>query len=371
MYLAKVALVLAILPLFSVAAFSIDKQSFGKTDDGKEVFLYTLKNAHGMEVVISTYGGDVMSIKVPDKNGKIADVVLAFDKVSDYEKPGPYFGALVGRYANRIAKGTFSLDGKEYHIPLNDGPNALHGGPKGFDKRVWDANESSDAAGQHLHLHYLSKDGEEGFPGNLNVDVTYTLTDKNELEIHYVATTDKDTVLNLSNHTYFNLKGQGQGNILDHKIMINADKYTPVDATLIPTGELPAVAGTPFDFRKLTTIGAHINDDNEQLKIAHGYDHNWVLNDPGKMREVVKVVEPTTGRVLEVITDQPGVQFYTGNFLNGSAKGKGSVYNQRDGFCLETQHFPDSPNHPKFPTTELKAGQKFHSTTIFRFTTEK
>ena len=371
MYLVKVVLLLAILPSFAIAAFSVDKQSFGKTDDGKEVFLYTLKNAHGMEVVISTFGGDVMSIKVPDKAGKIADVTLAFDNVADYEKPGPYFGAIVGRYANRIANGSFKLDGKEYHVPQNDGPNALHGGNKGFDKRVWDAKQSSDACGQHLHLHYLSKDGEEGFPGNLNVDVTYTLNDKNELELHYVATTDKDTVLNLSNHTYFNLKGQGQGNILDHKIMINADRFTPVDATLIPTGVLQPVEGTPFDFRKLTVIGARIDDDNEQLKLAHGYDHNWVLNGGGKVRLAAKVVEPTTGRVLEVLTDQPGLQFYTGNFLNGSAKGKGSVYNKRDGFCLETQHFPDSPNHPNFPTTELKAGEKFQSTTIFRFTTEK
>ena len=371
MYLVKVVLLLAILPSFAIAAFSVDKQSFGKTDDGKEVFLYTLKNAHGMEVVISTFGGDVMSIKVPDKAGKIADVTLAFDNVADYEKPGPYFGAIVGRYANRIANGSFKLDGKEYHVPQNDGPNALHGGNKGFDKRVWDAKQSSDASGQHLHLHYLSKDGEEGFPGNLNVDVTYTLNGKNELELHYVATTDKDTVLNLSNHTYFNLKGQGQGNILDHKIMINADRFTPVDATLIPTGVLQPVEGTPFDFRKLTVIGARIDDDNEQLKLAHGYDHNWVLNGGGKVRLAAKVVEPTTGRVLEVLTDQPGLQFYTGNFLNGSAKGKGSVYNKRDGFCLETQHFPDSPNHPNFPTTELKAGEKLESTTIFRFTTEK
>jgi aldose 1-epimerase len=368
----KVLALLALVMTFSMTALSIDKKPFGKAD-GKDIFLYTLKNHNGMEVVISTYGGDVMEIKAPDRNGKYSDVVLAFDKVQDYETPGPYFGALIGRYGNRIANGTFTLDGKTYHIPQNDGTNALHGGPKGFDKRVWEAKPSTDASGEHLHLHYLSKDGEEGFPGNLNVNVTYTLpTNKNELVISYEATTDKDTVVNLTNHTYFNLKGPGEGQITDHKLMINADRFTPIDKNLIPTGELKPVAGTPFDFRKLTAIGARINDDNEQLKLAHGYDHNFVLNSGGgKMALAAKVVEPATGRVLEVLTDQPGVQFYTGNFLNGSAKGKGKTYNFRDGFCLETQHFPDSPNHPKFPSTELKPGQTYRSTTIYRFSTEK
>ena len=255
MNLAKV-LVMALVMTFSVAALSMDinKKSFGKTQDGREVLLYTLSNKH-MQVVISTLGGDVVSIKVPDRNGKIADVVLGFDNLADYEKQGPYFGALVGRYANRIANGTFTLDGKTYHVPINDPPNALHGSKKGFDKKVWDAKDSSDASGTHLHLHYLSKDGEEGFPGNLNVDVTYTLTEKDELRIEYVATTDKDTVLNLTNHTYFNLKGQGQGEIVGHEVMINADRFTPVDAHLIPTGDLKAVANTPFDFRKMTEIG--------------------------------------------------------------------------------------------------------------------
>jgi aldose 1-epimerase len=324
-----------------------------------------------MEVAISTFGGEVVSIKVPDRDGKFADVALGFDNVAEYEQPGPYFGAIVGRYANRLAGGKFTLDGKEYQVPLNNGPNALHGGIKGFDKKVWDAQDSTDAGGEHLHLHYLSKDGEEGFPGDLNVDVTYTLNDKNELEIHYQATTDKDTVLNLTNHTYFNLKGQGEGEIVDHKIMINADKFTPVDANLIPTGELKSVEGTPFDLRKLTLISAHIDDNNEQLKLGKGYDHNFVLDSGGKMELAAKVVEPASGRVLEVLTDQPGVQFYTGNSLDGSAQAKGHVYKVRYGFCLETQHFPDSPNHPNFPTTELKPGQKFDSTTIFRFSTEK
>jgi aldose 1-epimerase len=371
MNVVKVVAVLALLLTVTLSAVAIDKKSYGKTQDGHEVFAYTLKNHNGMEVTITNFGGDVLSIKVPDRDGKFADVVLGFDSLADYEKQGPYFGALIGRYGNRLAKGQFKLDGKTYQVPTNDGPNSLHGGKVGFDKRVWDAKESSDAAGQHLHLHYLSKDGEEGFPGNLTTDVTYTLTDKNELRISYSATTDKDTVLNLTNHTYFNLKGQGEGDILQHQVMINADKFTPVDATLIPTGELKNVAGTPFDFRQSHAIGEHINDSDEQLKLGRGYDHNWVLNGGGKMGSAAKVVESSTGRTLEVLTDQPGVQFYTGNFLDGTAKGKGKVYNHRFGFCLETQHFPDSPNHPNFPSTELKPGQKFQSTTVYRFSTDK
>jgi aldose 1-epimerase len=371
MNLARLVVALMLLLTFAMTAFAIDKKSFGKTNDGREVFLYTLKNHNGMEVVITNFGGDVVSIKAPDRDGKYADIALGFDTVADYEKQGPYFGALIGRYGNRLAGGKFTLDGKTYQVPTNDGPNALHGGKVGFDKRVWDAKESSDASGEHLHLHYLSKDGEEGFPGNVNVDVTYTLDNKNELRIDYLATTDKNTVLNLTNHTYFNLKGQGEGDILQHQIMIDADRFTPVDAHLIPTGELKSVEGTPFDLRKPVAIGAHISDDNEQLKLGRGYDHNWVLNSRGKMALAARVVEPTTGRVLEVETDQPGIQFYSGNFLDGTAKGKGKVYNYRNGFCLETQHFPDSPNHSNFPTTELKPGQKFKSTTIYRFFTDK
>jgi aldose 1-epimerase len=371
MNLAKAVMVLGLLLMLTLSAVAIEKKSFGKTQDGHEVFAYTLKNQSGMEVVITNFGGVVLSIKVPDRDGKFADIALGFDELADYEKKGPYFGALIGRYANRLAKGQFTLHGKTYQLPVNNGSNSLHGGNIGFDKRVWKPKESTDASGQHLHLHYLSKDGEEGYPGNVNVDVTYTVTEKNELRISYSATTDKDTVLNLTNHSYFNLKGQGEGDILDHKMMINADRFTPVDANLIPTGELRPVSGTPFDFRQPTAIGARINDPDEQLKLGGGYDHNWVLNGGGKMGLAARVVEPTTGRVLEVLTDQPGVQFYTGNFLDGTAKGKGKVYNHRFAFCLETQHFPDSPNHPKFPTTELKPGQKFQSTTVYRFSTEK
>jgi len=371
MSLVKLFICVIFVLTFAMTSAAIDKKSFGKTPDGKEAFLYTLKNKNGMEVEITNFGGCVVSIKVPDKSGKFADVALGFDSVADYAKPDPYFGALIGRYGNRIAGGKFTLDGKTYQIPQNDGPNSLHGGKVGFDKRFWDAKDSTDASGQHLHLHYLSPDGEQGFPGNLNVDVTYTLNDKNELSIAYTATTDKNTVLNLTNHTYFNLKGEGSGQIVDHQIMIAADRFTPVDATLIPTGELKSVAGTPFDLRKLTLISAHIDDNNEQLKLGLGYDHNFVLNSGGKMAMAAKVVEPASGRVLEVLTDQPGVQFYTGNHLDGTAKGKGHVYKFRDGFCLETQHFPDSPNHPNFPSTELKPGETFKSTTIYRFSVQK
>ena len=363
---------LLLTSVLSLAA--VTKKPFGKTSDGKDITLYTLKNKSGMEVGIINFGGIVVSLKAPDRNGKFDDVVLGYNELAPYEKESqPYFGALIGRYGNRIAKGEFKLDGKTYHVPVNNGPNSLHGGKRGFDRRVWDAHESSDAQGDHLHLHYLSPDGEEGYPGNLNVDVTYTLpADKNELRIDYSATTDKDTVLNLTNHSYFNLKGQGNGDILGHELMLNADRFTPDDENLIPTGELKPVAGTPFDFRKSTAIGARIKQDDPQLKLARGYDHNWVLNGGGKFGLAARVVEPTTGRVLEVSTDQPGVQFYTGNFLDGSEKGKdGKVYNFRYAFCLETQHFPDSPNHPKFPTTELKPGQKFHSSTIFKFSAEK
>jgi len=351
----------------------MQKQAFGKTDDGQQMDLYTLTNAKGMEVAITNFGGTIVSIKVPDKNGNIADVLLGYDDVSGYQGGKAYFGATIGRYGNRIAKGKFTLDGKTYTLPQNDGVNTLHGGTKGFSQRVWTAKDVSSPAGQALQLTYVSKDGEEGFPGNLSVKVVFTLANTNELKIDYSATTDKDTVLNLTNHSYFNLSGKGEGDILGTELTLHASKFTPVDATLIPTGELRAVKGTPFDFTKSTAIGARINQDDEQLKLAGGYDHNWVL-DAGKtvaLHLAAQAYDPTSGRELEVLTTEPGIQFYTGNFLDGSIHGKGGkVYNKHAAFCLETQHFPDSPNHPKFPTTELKPGQRYHTMTVFKFLTK-
>lgn len=345
---------------------------FGKMANGHEIDLYTLENKNGMKVEITNYGARVVSIVVPDRDGKMADVVLGFDKLDGYLGTNPFFGAIVGRYGNRIAKGSFTLDGNVYHLPLNDGPNSLHGGLKGFDKVMWTAREIPD---DHptLELTYLSKDGDQGYPGNLHVKVVYSLDDHNELKIDYSATTDKDTVLNLTNHSYFNLAGQGNGDILKQLMMINADKFTPIDATLIPTGVLHSVEGTPFDFRKPTAIGARIGDANEQLKFGKGYDHNFVLNRKGPgLALAARAEDPASGRVLEVLTTQPGVQFYSGNFLDGTITGKdGKVYGKRSAFCLETQHFPDSPNHPNFPSTELKPGQTYHQETVFKFSTAK
>ena len=342
----------------------VSKQSAG-TADGQPIDTYTLQDGK-ITVRILTYGGIVQSIEAPDRNSKTANIVLGFDGLDGYVKTGnkPYMGAIIGRYANRIAGGTFQLDGKTYHVPKNDGDNALHGGINGFNKKVWTGKEIENG----VELSYVSKNGEEGFPGTLTTTVRYTLKG-NELRIEYTATTDADTVLNLTNHSYFNLKGQGNGDILGHEMKINAHRYTPVDKNLIPTGELAPVAGTPFDFLKPTAIGARIDADNEQLKLARGYDQNWILDGDGKKVAVAaEAYEATTGRVLEVLTDQPGIQFYTGNFLDGSVTGTdGKVYNKRYAFCLETQHYPDSPNHPKFPTSELKPGQTFRSTTIYRF----
>ncbi len=355
------------------SASKLQQRPFGKTPDGQAVSLYTLRNASGMEVTITNYGGTITAVRVPDRNKKMGDVVLGFDNVEGYASPQntSYFGALIGRYGNRIAHGRFTLDGHTYQIPTNDGPNALHGGAVGFNRRVWQAKDVSTAGAPALELHYLSSDGEQGFPGNLNVTVRYSLDDRNGLRIDYSATTDKDTVLNLTNHSYFNLEGPGSPTVLNHRLMLAASQFTPVDATLIPTGELQSVAGTPFDFRKGMRIGEHINDNNEQLKFGKGYDHNFVLNTGGDLTKVaVRVEEPTTGRVLEAFTDQPGVQFYSGNFLNGQTKGIGGTYQFRSALCLETQHFPDSPNHPNFPSTELKPGRRFHSTTIYRFSTK-
>ncbi|HXA07750.1 MAG TPA: aldose epimerase family protein [Bryobacteraceae bacterium] len=354
-------------------AAGLRKSAFGKMKDGQPVGLYTLTNTGGMEVAITNYGGIVVSIKAPDRSGKFADVVLGFDTFDAYLNNTPFFGALVGRYGNRIAKARFTLDGHEYHLAANDNGNTLHGGLKGFDKRLWNAKDVSTKEVPALELTYLSKDGEEGFPGNLSVTVTYSLTPKNELKIDYAATTDKDTVLNLTNHSYFNLAGQGEGDILSHLMMINGDRFTPVDATLIPTGELKSVAGTPLDFRKPTAIGARIDADDQQMKFGRGYDHNFVLNRKGgELLLAARVTEPSSGRVLEVLTTQPGLQFYTGNFLDGTIHGKvGKVYPRRSAFCMETQRFPDSPNQPQFPTTVLKPGKHFQSTTVFRFSTVK
>lgn len=348
----------------------ITRQRFGQMPDGTPVELFTLSNGKGVEAQICNYGGIIVSFKVPDKNGQMGDIVLGYDNLDGFVKNSPFFGALVGRVGNRIAKGKFTLNGKEYTLATNNGPNCLHGGIKGFDKVVWKPQLVSLAMGPALALHYVSRDGEEGFPGNLAVTAVYSLTEENALRLDFTATTDKDTVVNLTQHTYFNLAGKG--NVLDHEMMIAADKFTPVDSTLIPTGELRPVAGTPFDFRKPTAIGARIGQDDEQLKIGSGYDHNFVLNKPpGQLGLVARVYEPSTGRVLEVLSTEPGVQFYTGNHLNGTITGKGGwTYQQRAGFCLEAQHFPDSPNHPNFPSIVLKPGQTYTNTIIFKCSTQ-
>ena len=358
-----VVLVLALMTIGAELQGQVTKQPFGKTADGVAVDLYTIKSG-ALEAKITNYGGIVTSLKVPDKQGKVADVVLGYDSLDGYLKASPFFGALIGRYGNRIGGAKFVLDGKTYNTPKNDGANTLHGGPKGFDKAVWKAKEIPHG----IELTLVSPDGDEGFPGTLTAVVRYTLEGK-DLKIEYSATTDKDTVVNLTNHSYFNLKGQGEGDILQHQLKLNASHFTPVDDGLIPTGDLAPVEGTPFDFRKPTAIGARINDDNDQLKKGKGYDHNWVLDSGGgKLSEAAEVYEATTGRVMQVWTDEPGVQFYTGNFLDGTITGKdGKVYQRRYALCLETQHFPDSPNHPKFPSTELKPGEKYHTVTIYRF----
>ncbi len=348
----------------------VEQKPFG-TRDGRPVNLYTLTNSHGMEVRTMNYGGIILSIRVPDRKGELADVVLGHDTMEGYIPNPPYLGAIVGRYANRIANGTFTLDGKTYTLPKNDGPNTLHGGTtRTFDKVVWDAEILKGKTA--IAYSFLSKDGEEGFPGNLKVKVTYTLTDSNELILDYEAMTDKATPINVSQHSYFDLAGQGTGDILSHEIMINADRFTPVDKNLIPTGELRPVKGTPFDFTTSTKIGSRIDENYDQLVLGHGYDHNFVINRKGAgLTLAARVYEPTSGRVLEVSTTQPGVQFYTGNFLDGTVTGKENrVYKHRYGFCLETQHFPDSPNHPDFPNTILKPGAMFHEKTVFKFSTK-
>lgn len=348
---------------------------FGKTKDGASVSRYVLRNDKGMEAVIISYGASIVSIKVPDRDAKSVDVVLGYDSVAGYEQDKSFFGATIGRYGNRIAGGQFALNGTVYHLPKNDGPNTLHGGSPGFNKRLWTGVDRSRGGAQVLEMSYTSPDGEEGFPGTLKVRVTFTLpADKNELRIDYLASTDKDTVVNLTNHSYFNLTGDASHDVLSHELLLHAPEFTPVDTTLIPNGELRPVAGTPFDFSKATRIGARIEQNDEQLKFGKGYDHNWVLerNKNTGLHSGAEVFEPASGRVLEVLTTEPGIQFYTGNFLDGTVQGKdGKGYAHRTGFCLETQHFPDSPNHKNFPSTVLKAGQAYRSSTIFRFATRK
>ncbi len=347
------------------------KSNFGQMADGTAVDLYTLTNAKGLVAKITNYGTIVSELHVPDRKGKLGDVVLGFDNLAQYMKGHPCFGCTVGRVANRIAKGRFTLDGKTYTLATNNGPNALHGGLKGFDKVVWQPKIMVKAEGPGLELAYTSKDGEEGYPGNLTVTAVYTLTTDNALKLEYTATTDKPTVVNLTQHSYFNLAGKGD--ILGHEVMMPADRFTPVDSTLIPTGELRPVNGTPFDFRNPTTIGARINQTDEQLKFGNGYDHNFVFSKPaGQLTLMARVFEPTTRRVLEVYSTEPGLQFYSGNFLNGSNKGKdGCVYQFRNAFCMEPQHVPDSPNKPEFPSVVLKPGQTYKNTIIFKFSVRK
>ena len=365
--------VVLLLGILSTNAQKISKESFGKTADGESVDLFTLTNRNGMEAKITNYGGIVTTLTAPDRNNKYADVVLGFNDLDSYLKGHPYFGALVGRYGNRIAKGRFTLNGVEYKLAVNNGENHLHGGIKGFDKVVWTARSMRTKLGPALSLTYVSKDMEEGYPGNLTVKVVYTLTNNNELRIDYSASTDKDTVTNLTHHSYFNLAGEGTGDILNHQLLLKASRFTPTDAGSIPTGELRNVQGTPFDFLKSTSIGARINQDEEQLKFGGGYDHNWVVNGrAGALRQAASVYESTSGRVMDVWTTEPGIQFYTGNFLDGTLTGKsGKAYARRNGFCLETQHYPDSPNKPKFPTTTLRKGATYRSTTIYRFSARK
>lgn len=342
------------------------KKDFQETVNGKQTALYVLKNKNNVQAAVTNYGGRLVSFLTPDNNGNLTDVVVGFENIDKYVKTTePYFGATIGRYGNRIAKGKFELDGKQYSLAINNGQNSLHGGKVGFQDVVWDANQVDDHT---LELNYLSADMEEGYPGNLNVKVTYTLTDDNELKIDYVATTDKKTVLNLTNHAFFNLNGEGSGPILDHVLEINADRYTPVDSTLIPTGELEPVKGTPFDFNEPTAIGKRIDEENEQLKNGLGYDHNYVLNDGSGLKPAATVVGDQSGIVMEVFTEEPGIQFYSGNFMQSKNTFKGGSKDDfRTAFCLETQHFPDSPNQPDFPSTMLNPGQTYKTSSVYKF----
>jgi aldose 1-epimerase len=348
--------------------FTLSKQAFGETTDGQTVEKYTLKNEKGMAVDVITYGGIITSWTAPDKTGRYDNIVLGFDSLAQYMDSNPYFGAIIGRYGNRIAKGQFTLDGTTYTLATNNGANHLHGGLKGFDKVVWQAKEQTDEQGASLELSYTSEDMEEGYPGKVQTTVVYTLTDDNSLVVTYEATTDRKTILNLTQHTYFNLSGNFAEDILDHQLQINADHYLPVDATLIPSGAIAPVAGTPFDFRTAKAIGKDINQQNDQLTKGKGYDHCWALNEQGSLRRVATAYHPATGRQLEVLTEEPGIQFYSGNFLDGTLpRPGGGTYGHRSGFCLETQHYPDSPNQKDFPSVILDPGKKYSTKTIFKF----
>ena len=351
---------------------TIRVESFGQLQDGSPVDLYTVTNAAGAEMRVTNYGGIIVSLRMPDADGNLEDIVLGYDSLAGYVRQNPYFGAIIGRYGNRIANGTFELDGETYNLATNDGSNHLHGGIKGFDKVVWAAESFENATGSGIIFSYTSPDGEEGYPGTLDATVTYTLTDENELIFNYMASTDKATPVNLTQHTYFNLAGEGEGDILSHVLQLNADAFTPVDETLIPTGELRPVENTPFDFREPTAIGARIESDTEQIRFGLGYDHNFVLRREGASEDslvlAASVYEPSSGRLMEVFTTEPGVQFYSGNFLDGSIVGKaGTAYARRTGFCLETQHYPNSPNEPSFPSTILRPGEEYHTRTVYRF----
>ncbi len=352
-----------------LAKDTVVRAPFGVLPSGDSVHVFTLTNGQGVELRAIDYGALVISLRTPDRDGTLGDIVLGYDSIDGYLKSTPYFGALVGRYANRIAKGQFTLDGATYRLAVNNGPNALHGGLKGFDKVMWRAATKDDSTGVGVVFSYTSKDGEEGYPGTVNVQVTYSLTDRDEFTIDYLATTDKATPINLTQHSYFNLAGEGSGDVLGQVVTIDADRYTPIDTTMIPTGAIDSVAGTPLDLRHGVAIGAHIDEPFPQLKYAGGYDHNFVINRSGPgLVHAARVVDPKSGRTLDVATTEPGIQFYTGNFLDGTITGKGGhVYGRRNAFCLETQHFPDSPNRPAFPSTILRPGTEYQSRTVYTF----
>lgn len=358
-------------PACSRGSLDITRQRYGTAPGGEAVHLYRLTNSHCMRVDIITYGGIIQSLSVPNRNGRSRNVALGFARLRDYvQNNDPYFGAIIGRYANRIANGEFTLDGVTYELPVNNDPNTLHGGPEGFHTKVWEAQPSQGPDRVALRLNYTSADGEQGFPGRLETEVRYVLTENNALRMRYLATTNKPTVVNLTNHSYFNLGGEGTGTIYDHNLKINANHYTPVDSTLIPTGRIARVAGTPFDFRTSKAVGARIRNSHPQLLIGRGYDHNYVLNGGRGLKPAARLADPKSGRVLHILTTEPGIQFYSGNFLDGTLVGtSGHTYRQSDGLALETQHYPDSPNQPEFPSTVLRPGETYDTTTVFRFST--